>query len=134
MAELELIRVDKYSEQTMTHLLEQSDYPRQLGLFELCCATNMAYLLYVDGKLVGFIAICISRRREFEVCALYIIPSERRKGYASQFMAHIWSIYKGCWKVKKEGDTPSSRAFWHAVLNTKGKSAKQSQNTFDFAV
>lgn len=82
MVELELIRVDKYSEQTFTHLLEASHYQKQVGSFELCSATNIAYLFYADGKLVGFTVIGISNRREFEVCALYITPTERRKRYA----------------------------------------------------
>ncbi|QUI62915.1 N-acetyltransferase [Pseudoalteromonas sp. A22] len=116
VVELELIRVDKYSEQTFTHLLKASHYQKQVGSFELCSATNIAYLFYADGKLVGFTVIGISNRREFEVCALYITPTERRKRYATEFMAHIWSVYKGRWKVRMQDKIESSCGFWRKTL------------------
>ncbi|MEJ6474863.1 GNAT family N-acetyltransferase [Pseudoalteromonas piscicida] len=117
MAELELIRVDKYSEQIFTKLFAKSSYHQPFGSFELCSASNMAYLFYADGKLVGFTIIGISNRRNFEICALYIIPSERRKGYATGFLAQIWAVYKGRWKVSMQDKVESSCAFWQATMH-----------------
>lgn len=107
MAELELIRVDKYSEQTMTHLLEQSDYPRQLGLFELCCATNMAYLLYVDGKLVASLRYVFHAAESLRSVHSILFPQNAEKGMPASLWRISGLFIKGAGRSRKRAIHPA---------------------------
>lgn len=73
------------------------------------------FLLYVDGRPVGFAAIKVEPGM-CEVCEFYVIPSMRRRCLGRAFASWLFAHFRGRWQVKQLEGARYATCFWTKVI------------------
>ena len=111
--------------------------PNSEGLYEytICDSTHEGFLLWNEGKPIGFIIVNIGLSR-FDVAEFYIIPSKRRGGHGRALAHWAFTRYPGDWQVRQIAGAKWAHAFWVDVIAdfTKGYFTDQQESDAEWGV
>lgn len=136
--EFELKQINKHNLNVLENLFQLyiHDISRELpwdcndgGTFEayslkdwLNNQENFGYLVYVQGKLAGFVMIdkefkiLENQINNYDLSEIFILNNYKGKGLASKVVKQVFDMYKGNWECRPVPNSISALTFWQRVF------------------
>ncbi len=80
------------------------------------------HLIYVDGKLAGFVLIqkgssVVEGEDVWDITEFFVLRKYRRKNIGSVAALDVWNRFKGQWQVRVLSENKRAQAFWSQAVD-----------------